>query len=155
MSEMIISTAKFGRQVMLQQVQAIPEEQFDIQTAGFNNTIRWNVGHIIYWMDTYITLSFGSPSAIPDSYALLFNSGTKPSEWKVAPPSKKELVEMLTAQLSRLSELNSDMLEEKLSTPYVMGPFQFSTAGELFNFALLHEAIHLGTISSLLKVQTR
>ena len=78
MSEMIISTAKFGRQVVLQQVQAIPEEQFDIQTAGFNNTIRWNVGHIIYWMDTYITLSFGSPSAIPDSYALLFNSEPSP-----------------------------------------------------------------------------
>ncbi|MFX3633998.1 MAG: DinB family protein [Candidatus Pristimantibacillus sp.] len=152
MSEMIINTAKVVRQVVLQQVQTIPEELFDIQTAGFNNTIRWNVGHIIYWMDKYSTLSFSSPSAIPDTYHTLFNSGTKPLDWTFAPPSKEELVEMLTAQLSRLSELTPEMLGVKLSTPYAMGPFQFNTAGELFNFALIHEAIHLGTISSQLKV---
>lgn len=152
MSEMIINTAKTVRQVVLQQVNAIPEERFDVQAAGFNNTIRWNVGHIIYWMDRYATLSFGSPTAIPGLYETLFNSGTKPSDWTFAPPSKEVLVEMLTAQLSRLSELTPEMLEDKLLTPYAMGPFQFHTAGELFNFALIHEAIHLGTISSQLKV---
>lgn len=155
MSEMIINTAKMVRQLVLQQVQAIPEERFDVQAAGFINTIRWNVGHIIYWMDQYSTLSFGSPSAIPDSYDTLFNSGTKPSDWTFAPPAKEELVEMLTLQLSGLSGLTPEMLGEKPSTPFTMGPFQFSTAGELFNFALIHEAIHLGTISSQLKVLSR
>ncbi|MGG4343256.1 DinB family protein [Paenibacillus lautus] len=152
MSDMVINTATTLRQVVLQQVQAIPEELFDIQAAGFNNTIRWNVGHIIYWMDKYSTLSFDSPSAITDSYETLFNSGTKPLDWTFAPPSKEALVEMLTRQLSRLSELTAEKLGEKLSTPYAFGPFQFNTSGELFNFALIHEAIHLGTISSQLKV---
>ncbi|OMF78778.1 DinB family protein [Paenibacillus glucanolyticus] len=157
MSGMIISTAKIVRQVVLQQVQTIPEELFDIQAAGFNNTIRWNVGHIIYWLDQYSILSFGFPSVgfpsvIPDSYVALFSSGTKPSDWTSAPPSKEELVEMLKAQLSRLSELPPELLEKELSTPYAFGPFEFNTAGELFNFALIHESIHLGTISSQLKV---
>ncbi|WP_136605445.1 DinB family protein [Paenibacillus dokdonensis] len=151
MSEMIINTAKVLRQVMQQQVQAAPEELFDVQIAGSNNTIRWNVGHIIYWMDKYSTLSFASPSVIPDTYETLFNSGTKPSEWISTPPSKIELLEILAAQLLRMSELTPEMLEVKLSTPYAMGPFQFNTAGELFNFAIIHEAIHLGTISSQLK----
>ena len=151
MSEMIINTAKIVRQVVLQQVQAIPEDLFDVQTAGFNNTIRWNVGHITYWMEKYSALSFGSPLAIPDSYDTLFNSGTKPSGWTFDPPSKKELIEILTVQLSRLTELRPEMLDEMLSTPFAMGPFQFHTAGELFNFALIHEAIHLGTISSQVK----
>jgi len=152
MSEMIMNTAKIVRQVVLQQVQAIREELFDIQAEDFNNTIRWNVGHIIYWMDKYSTLSFGFPSAIPGSYDTLFNSGTKPVDWTFAPPSKEELVEMLTAQLSRLSELTPDMMSKAPSTPFALGPFRFHTAGELFNFALIHEAIHLGTISSQLKV---
>jgi hypothetical protein len=152
MSEMIIHTATTVRQVVLQQVRAIPEELLDIQTAGFNNTIRWNIGHMIYWMDKYSSLSFGSPSAIPDSYATLFNSGTKPSDWTVAPPPKEELVELLTAQLSLLSELAPEIMGKELSAPHALGPFQFSLAGELFNFALIHEAIHLGTISSQLKV---
>ncbi|WJH33583.1 DinB family protein [Paenibacillus sp. CC-CFT747] len=152
MSEMIINTAKIVRPVVLQQVQGIPEERFDVQPAGFNNTIRWNVGHMIYWMEEYSALSFGFVSIIPDSYAAMFNSGTKPSDWTMAPPSKEEMIDLLTAQLSRLSELTPEMLSRKLSTPYAMGPFQFHTAGELFNFALIHEAIHLGTISSQLKV---
>lgn len=59
---------------------------------------------------------------------------------------------MLKAQLSRLSELTPELLEKELSTPYAFGPFEFNTAGELFNFALIHESIHLGTISSQLKV---
>lgn len=52
MSKMIIDTAKTVRQVVLYQVQAIPEELFDIQADSYNNTIRWNIGHMIYWMDT-------------------------------------------------------------------------------------------------------
>jgi hypothetical protein len=155
MSEMIINTAKTVRQVVLQQVQVIPEELFDIQTAGFNNTIRWNVGHMIYWMDKYSTLSFCLPSAIPDHNDALFASGTKPSDWTIAPPSKEELLQLLTAQLSHLSKLTPEMLNDMLKTPFVMGPFQFDTAGELFNFALIHEAIHRGTISSQLKVLSR
>ncbi|MDR9857188.1 DinB family protein [Paenibacillus sp. VCA1] len=151
MTQSIIHTSKVLRQVVIGQVQGISEEKFDIQPAGFNNTIRWNVGHIIYWMDKYATLSFGSLSGIPEHYEKLFNSGTKPSDWTIAPLSKDELLQMLSDQLSRLSELTPAMLDEELKTPYAMGPFQFGTSGELFNFALMHEAIHLGTISSQLK----
>ena len=155
MAQSIINTGKVLHQVVIGKLQGVTEGDFDKQPEGFKNTIRWNVGHMIYWMDKYSTLSFGSPSTIPDSYDTLFNSGTKPLDWTFAPPSKEELVQMLTAQLSRLSELTPEMLGEKLSTPNVLGPFQFNTAGELFNFALIHEAIHLGTISSQLKVLSR
>ncbi len=155
MTQSIINTGKVLHQVVIGKLQGVTEGYFDMQPEGFNNTIRWNVGHMIYWMDKYSTLSFGSPSAIPDSYDTLFNSGTKPLDWTFAPPSKEELVEMLTVQLSRLSELTPEMLAEKLSTPYALGPFQFNTAGELFNFALIHDAIHLGTVSSQLNVLSR
>lgn len=64
---------------------------------------------------------------------------------------QEELLEQLTAQLSRLSEISPGMLEARLASPYVMGPFRFETAGELFNFALMHESIHLGVITSQLK----
>lgn len=151
MSQTVIHTGKVLRQVVIGQVQAISEEQFDVQPKGFNNTVRWNVGHMIFWMDQYATLCFDSPSMIPDQYEALFHSGTKPSSWTIAPPSKEELLQLLTMQLTRLSELTPEMLNEPLKSPYVMGPFQFDTAAELFNFALVHEGIHLGTISSQLK----
>jgi len=151
MTNSIITTGKVLHQIVMGQLQGISEGQFDIQTKGFNNTIRWNAGHMVYWMDRYCTLSFGLPSAIPPEYEALFGSGTKPSEWTIAPPSKEELIELLTAQLTRLSELTPEMLDMNLQSPFIMGPFQFATSGELFNFALMHEAIHLGIISGQLK----
>ncbi|OXM85673.1 DinB family protein [Paenibacillus rigui] len=151
MANSIITTGKVLRQIVIGQLQGISEDQFDIESKGFNNTIRWNVGHMVNWMDKYLTLSFGFPSAIPSQYEALFGSGTKPAEWTVVPPSKEELTEMLMAQLSRLSELTPEMLDMNLQSPFIMGPFQFLSSGELFNFALMHEAIHLGIISSQLK----
>ncbi|WP_123042848.1 DinB family protein [Cohnella candidum] len=152
MANSIINTGKVLRQIVIGQLQSVSEDQLDFQSTHFNNTIRWNAGHIVYWMDKYAALSFGFPSTIPSRYESLFGSGTKPSDWTAAPPSKEELSEMLTAQLSRLSELTPEMLDRNLQSPFTMGPFQFTTSGELFNFALMHEAIHLGVISSQLKV---
>ncbi|TJY42022.1 DinB family protein [Cohnella pontilimi] len=152
MAKSIVNTGKVLRQIVIGQIQGISEAQLDIQPEGFNNTIRWNVGHMIYWMDKYATLSFGSISAVPSRYEVLFNSGTKPSDWTIVPPSKDELIQMLVTQLSKLSELTPEWLDKTLQSPFEMGPFQFITAGELFNFALMHEAIHLGLISSQMKL---
>ncbi|GIP38030.1 hypothetical protein J31TS4_13100 [Paenibacillus sp. J31TS4] len=152
MEHSILHTGKVLRQLTIGQLQNVPEAQMDIQPEGFRNTVRWNIGHIVYWFDKYASLSFGSPSAIPSHYETLFNSGTKPSDWTVIPPSKEELIGRLAEQLSRLAEWTPQMLEEKLPSPFEMGPFQFVTAGELFNFALIHEALHLGVLSSQLKL---
>ncbi|MFK7691895.1 DinB family protein [Paenibacillus sp. HJGM_3] len=152
MAQSIMNTGKVLRQIVIGQLQGVSEAQFDIQPEGFNNTIRWNVGHMVYWMDKYSTLSFGSPSAIPAQYEALFGSGTKPSDWTIAPPTKEELIQLLAEQLSRLNEQKPELLNKDLQSPFVLGPFQFISAGELFNFALMHEAIHLGVISSQLKL---
>jgi hypothetical protein len=152
MAQSIIYTGKVLRQIVIGQLQDISESRMDIQPEGFHNTVRWNIGHMVYWLDKYTSLSFGSLSAIPTQYETLFNSGTKPSDWTVMPPSKDELTALLAAQLSQLSELTPEMLNQKLQSPFEMGPFTFATAGELFNFALMHEAIHFGVISSQLKL---
>lgn len=152
MAQSIVNTGKILRQIVIGQLQGVSEAQLDIQPEGFNNTIRWNIGHMVYWMDKYSMLSLGYPSEIPSQYETLFGSGTKPSNWTATPPSKEELTQLLAAQLSRLSELEPELLDQKLQSPFELGPFQFITAGELFNFALMHEAIHLGVISSQLKL---
>jgi hypothetical protein len=150
-SHPVVLTGNVLRQIVIGTLQGIPEDKFDVQPAGYNNTIRWNTGHIVYWMDKYTPLAFGLPTDFPPCCERLFASGTKPSDWTETPPSKEELIEQLTAQLSRLSEISPGMLEAKLASPYVMGPFRFETADELFNFALMHESIHLGVMTSQLK----
>lgn len=89
MHQAIVHTSQVVRQVVLGQVQAAAEEQLDRQPEGFANTIRWNIGHIVYWRDRYAALCFGVPSAIPDHYAALFDSGTKPADWTEAPRPRR------------------------------------------------------------------
>ncbi|SFI37155.1 DinB superfamily protein [Paenibacillus sp. UNC496MF] len=151
MSEIILNSALTLRRIVLQQVDAIPEELFDVQPAGFTNTVRWNVGHLVYWADAYMTLCFGSGSAIPSAYAAFFDSGTKPADWTEAPPSKAELLRVLSAQLDRFADIAPDRLNAPFAPPLRQGPLEFHAAGDLFNFALMHEAMHLAACGSLLK----
>lgn len=152
MSQNIVHTAKIVHQMALQKIQSIPEDLFDIQPAQFNNTIRWHVGHIIVSLNHFLSMSVPYSYELPESYVGLFNTGTKPSDWSEAPPTKDELVQHLSGQLERLAEVSPSALEETLKSPVDLGPMHFETAGELVNFTLMHEAMHLGNISSMLKI---
>ncbi|RNB88538.1 DinB family protein [Brevibacillus nitrificans] len=152
MSQSMIRTAISVRQLVLKQIQSIPEDLFDKQSPQFANTIRWNVGHIAFCLDYFLSLGLPLPSSVPDSYASFFHTGTKPADWTAAPPSKEELVKYLSTQLASLSELSPDLLEKNLESPIEMGPLRFETVGEVFNFAFIHETMHFSTIACLLKV---
>ncbi|MFC5401345.1 DinB family protein [Cohnella soli] len=151
MSQASIQAAKTARQLVIGAMQSIPEEIYDITPAGFNNTIRWNAGHMITTLDWF--LSPGSPllTKLPEGYSDLFKSGTKPSDWEGTPPSKAELLQYLTAQLDDLSLIDPGLLELPLKSPFEWGGLKFLTAGEVFSFAFIHEGLHLGVISSLVK----
>jgi hypothetical protein len=152
MSQTIINTAKTVRQMVIRQVESIPEEFFDVQPKEFGNTIRWNIGHIISSLDGMLSLGFTFNSNLPESYAGMFKSGSKPSEWTITPPSKTELVQYLSQQLNALSKVSPSILEEQLKSPILMGPMKFESVGEIFSFATVHETMHSTAISYLFKV---
>jgi len=151
MSQASIQTAVTARQLVIGSIQAIPEEIYDITPAGFNNTIRWNIGHIATMLQWFLAAGTALDTKLPDSYVGLFVTGTKPADWSSAPPSKEELVQSLSAQLHELSNMDAELLNRPLAVPFEMGPLKFETAEELFNFAFIHEALHLGVISSFVK----
>ncbi|UNK17877.1 DinB family protein [Paenibacillus sp. N3/727] len=152
MSQNILNTGKLVHNMALQQIQAIPEELFDIQPPQFNNTIRWHVGHVISSLNYFLSLAVPFNFEIPESYGGLFGTGTRPSEWTTTPPTKEELVKYFSGQLESLAGISPSALEEQLKAPIDLGKMHFETAGELVNFALIHEAMHIGNISSMLKV---
>ncbi len=152
MSQTVINTAKSVRQMVIQQIESIPEELLDIQPKQFGNTIRWNIGHMITALDGMLSLGLTFNSNLPESYPSLFKTGTRPSEWTATPPSKTELVQFLSQQLNAISEVSPSILEEPLKSPIQMGPLKFESVGELFNFAMIHETMHSTAISYLLKV---
>lgn len=152
MSKAILETAKSVRRMIIHQIGAIPESSFDVQPAPFNNTIRWNTGHIAACFDFFFSLALPGRTFVPESYGALFGTGKKPSDWEVAPPSKEELLSILTKQLEALSDIDPAVLEQSLQTPIVMGPMRFETVGETLNFGVVHETMHSSTISCLARI---
>lgn len=152
MSNALLSTAKSVRQMVIQQIQAISEELFDAQPDQFNNTIRWNVGHIAFTNEYFLSLGLPIEFNLPDNYAQLFNTGTKPSDWNDIPPTKEQLIQNLSSQLASFSDIPSSVFDQQMHPPIELGPLKFETFGEVFNFATVHETMHFATISCLLKV---
>ncbi|WP_408008400.1 DinB family protein [Pseudalkalibacillus sp. A8] len=152
MSSALLSMAASVRQMVIQQVHSIPEELFDVQPDQFNNTIRWNVGHIAFVHEYFLSLGLPIDSRLPNNYGSLFKPGTKPVDWSDIPPTKEELLQNLSRQLSGFSEIDPSVFDKQMDPPKELGPLKFETFGEVFNFAIVHESMHFSTISCLLKV---
>ncbi|GMX66800.1 DinB family protein [Paenibacillus elgii] len=151
-SHAIINTINIARQMTIDKVEGINEELFDIQPPQFNNTIRWNVGHIIAVMDLLVFKRITETSNLQEGFADLFKGGTKPSDRTSTPPSKAELVELLKKQLNDLKETFADRVDEKLPEPFQNRDFKFETIGDVLGFVIVHEGMHTTTISNYVKV---
>nr|QRZ16308.1 DinB family protein [Virgibacillus sp. AGTR] len=131
-------------------VKQLDKEIMDIQPKGFNNTIRWHIGHILV---TAESLLFGYPKQstnIPVSYQGLFATGTKPSEWSENAPKLATLIVDLENQAPRIEALTDEFFATDL--PYTLPFGNFKTYGDVFAMILSHEAEHLGQIKAMKKI---
>lgn len=152
MSIAIVNTGVKVRNMVLHTAESIPEEFYDIQAAAFNNTIRWNLGHIVVSLHSLLSMAISFDSKIPASYASLFGSGSKPAQGDSTAPSKDELIQYLRQQLTAISEITAESFNDPLKAPLQLGPMTFNTVGDLVNFVFIHETIHYTTMNCIQKV---
>lgn len=140
----------FTRIYTLGRISQVNEASWDIQPTGFNNTIRWNVGHV------YVNAEFFTQKAIP-SYEVvhpewlpLFVPGTKPSEWDMEPPTAEELVSALKEQTERIKAVLENNLSNILIESMSIGSLhEMKTVQALVQFMVWHEGVHAGIIHAL------
>jgi uncharacterized damage-inducible protein DinB len=131
-------------------VKELDEQTADIQPKGFNNHIRWHIGHLLLSGEGFL---FGFPKRstnIPISYSEMFGMGTKPSNWVEGVPALTVLIEQLENQTERIRNLDSSFFEEKLPFKFPFGDSK--TYGDIFAFMLYHEAVHIGQIKAMKRV---
>jgi hypothetical protein len=148
MSQLLFNNIELTRSFFIKNVDGVEEGLAGIQPEGFNNNIHWHIGHVL---TTTESLVFGFPeksSHLPANYMELFARGTKPADWQGDVPSVSVLSSQLKEQLKRMKEIPVDSLSVKLKKPF-LGQ---ETYGELVNFALLHENLHLGHIQAMKRV---
>ncbi|MCM3719033.1 DinB family protein [Fictibacillus phosphorivorans] len=148
MNELTFKNFELARSFFLKHLGELDKEVAQVQPEGFNNNIHWHVGHVLTIAEYFM---FGYPEKtkhLPLNYIELFNRGTSPADWKGEVPSLSELTEQLKDQMARIKEIPEERLQEKLEKPL----FNFTTFGELMNFAVFHETYHLGQMHAMKKV---
>ncbi|WP_199615330.1 DinB family protein [Paenibacillus alkalitolerans] len=137
------------RSITLKAVETVTDEEADMQPPGFNNTIRWHLGHI-YLVQERLAFHFaGFPVYVPPEYIDLFSNGTKPSDWKKEAPSLAELTARLTEQPERIRTLLGDKLKEEPAIPCPLFDGKLTTIGAIINFSLFHEGMHNSALHRL------
>ncbi|MBG9546046.1 DinB family protein [Bacillus firmus] len=131
-------------------IKNIPEEMADIIPEGFNNSIRWNFGHIAFVQEKLVFGLTGEEMMVPKNYERFFGAGSKPADWTGYPPSFMEIASVLAGQKSRIKTYLHGRLDQKLPSPYTnRSGITFYTAGEAFLFGFYHEAMHMETIKQI------
>src|SRR5690625_6185138 len=150
MEEIIFRFMDTVRDHTIKKVKEIPENKADIIPRGFNNNIRWNIGHLLFVQDRLVFSLLGKPMGIPKYYKFLFAPGTKPADWQFPAPSIEDLVKELESQKDRIRGYLTGRLNEKLDEPFTSGlGLTFYTVGAALQFTFYHEGIHMEDIKRI------
>ena len=152
MKDFLFNQLRVIRNNTLSAVKALSENQADVVPAGFNNNIRWNLGHIYLVQERFAFGFTEEPMEVPDNFNELFGKDTRPAEWKVQPPTLNELIRILEDQTKRIEDKLSNRLEEAVAKPWTMPTgLTLKTIGEFLTFSMYHEGMHVQTIKFLKK----
>jgi len=125
-------------------------EQLNTISEGFNNTIFWNIKHIVITQQLLTYGLSGLPTLISEKEIEAFRKGTKAEE-----KATQEEVEVLKKQLfSTLEQTQKDYNSGKFKnyTEYTVSTKSVLTnIKEALEFNNFHEGIHLGYILAMKK----
>ncbi|MDZ5473028.1 DinB family protein [Bacillus sp. 31A1R] len=150
MEQVVLKQLEIVRQLTVNAVKDLTEETVVKIPEGFNNHIKWNLGHIYLVQERFAFFFSGEPMNLPENFDRLFGRGTKPADWNEEVPTLSELLVLLEEQPKRIQESLKGRLNESVERPYTTSSgVTLSTIGEFINFSLYHEGLHLHAISTL------
>jgi uncharacterized damage-inducible protein DinB len=153
MRKFLFNQLKVIRRNTLNAVKEVSEIQADSVPEGFNNNIRWNLGHVYLVQEKFAFGFIPEAMQIPGGFTELFGRDTRPSEWKVQPPALLELIKLLEDQTNRIQEKLDNRLDEAVANPFNMpSGLTLKTIGEFLAFSMYHEGMHVQSIKMLKKL---
>ncbi|MUK88060.1 DinB family protein [Ornithinibacillus sp. L9] len=143
--EVLFTQLHTYRQETLSLIDGITEQQANIIPNGFNNNIRWNLGHI--YLDQYLWIQAVTKEKMTynDKFNDWFGFGTNPGNFSEETPDLEELKKLLREQPLRIKEVYGERLEE------VFEPTEMDmhTVEQVLVRTIFHEGLHASTIQSI------
>lgn len=145
MEAVIFNQIELNRSRTLEIAGELSESFADVVPHGFNNNIRWHLGHIVTTQERLAYRLIGEKLELPEELMGLFLNGTKPADWQTAPPDVPTLMGLLQNQPNRIRVRLHGRLDEPLTVPFK----QLTSLKEALIFSIGHEATHAGYILAL------
>lgn len=146
--EQLFDQMKLWRKWTIELLRTIPEEIADQIPHGHNNSIRWNVGHILVGWDHTMFPAVNEKRQMPLSYHLLFPRGSKPDKLTEQHPSMEELIKLLEEQPNHIEQACRGHLDDPLKESFL----GMKTIGDMVVFHMNHESLHIGIIKSMKQI---
>lgn len=143
--EILFNQLETYRKELLETVEMMTDEQAEIIPDGFNNNIRWNLGHLYLDQFLWIEALTKEVSPISKQFNQWFGFGTTPANFTEETPSSHELKELLSAQPQELLEKYRNELDKEYP-PIDMG---MHTIEQVLIRTIFHEGMHLQAINDL------
>lgn len=148
---MTYSPFAFARFTNMQTLAAAKETQVDTIPDGFNNSLRWNAGHVLVIAENVLRHSDHYEQVIPSHYETFFHKGTSPADWTDEPPTVEEIAELSSKQLASAKNLFDKHKDVPLMSAFKIRGETFSTIPEILSFLSFHEGLHCHALRLLLK----
>ncbi|MDG5789749.1 DinB family protein [Evansella sp. AB-P1] len=137
------------REDLLAVVEDVTEEEADIIPHGFNNNIRWNLGHT--YLDLYLWIEDVTKEG--GNYPKVFNDwfgfGTTPEDFTEDTPSFLELKELLKDQIKQIKDVYGHRLDEEFPPTSMEN---YTTIEQVLVRTVFHEGMHLQAITDIKKL---
>jgi len=133
------------------------EEAFRIP-PGCGNCPIWNVGHIAIVQERLVLAAFGKGPVLPEAYHTLFGEGWCGCDWNGNRPDWEEVVSCLDPLRERVEAFIGGGVDlgAMLVEPYMTATgIVLNTLADSLSFSTLHEAIHVGVLSTYARLLTR
>jgi hypothetical protein len=145
--EVLFNQLESYRSYIMGVVENVSNEEAELVPKGFNNNIRWNLGHI--YLDQYLWIEAVTKEkvGVPEQFNFWFGFGSSPRDFTAETPSVEELKAFLIDQPRKIKEEYGDRLEEEFE-PTEMGMY---TIEQVLIRTIFHEGMHLQSILDLKK----
>lgn len=150
-----LNQMNFTRVYTLGRLSQSSKAEWDTQPRGYNNTIRWNAGHIFVTMEYFANLVIEEYETVNPKWIRFFVTGTSPSSWEGDVPSNEEILTALHKQKERIIKAFEGKLEEPIAEPIKIGPHTMATVEAIVQFVVWHEGVHAGIIDGLNRTTTQ
>lgn len=143
--EILFKQLSAYRNELLGLVEGVTEEEAGYIPSGFNNNIRWNLGHVVLDQYLWIQAVTGEAQPVSPDWQRWFGYGTSPADFEAETPDVRQIMAVLQQQPERIREQYGSRLEEDFA-PTEMG---MHTVEQVLIRTIFHEGLHIGAIQAI------